>query len=385
MSILDKAKDAFEDVKDKAGDVVDKVGEKVPDSVKGTASDLADKAGEVVDKVKDKLGIGKDGRRDGAQCRRPVRRHPCGDTRALAIGGPWRPSSSSTARPRACRSPRTPTSALPWSGPYAAGVGHALITMVEPHPDRVRAYNRWYEDDHFFDGAMQMPWMFSGRRFVATYDLQQLRYPAVSPVADPISAGKYISIYWITKDRVEDHKHWTFQTNARFRRAGHVSLDRTHVFTSFTDNAGTVYRSPDVPRARFSLLDPPAGLVVQVVDAPSAARRDETERWLLDEHLPSRVTADGPTTSAMVFRVTPPDPGHSAAVYESQVKVSNDGRRLAVLWFLDEDPRAVWDRHFTYEVEHLERSGTGETVFVAPFVPVKMGTDRYEDQLYGPG
>lgn len=53
-------------------------------------------------------------------------------------------------------------------GPYGVHPGHALITMVEPHPGHEYAYNRWYEDDHYYAGAMAMPWMFAGRRWVAT-------------------------------------------------------------------------------------------------------------------------------------------------------------------------------------------------------------------------
>ena len=54
------------------------------------------------------------------------------------------------------------------TGPYAAKIGSALITMVEPHPGHDAAYNRWYEDDHFNAGAMAFPWLFAGRRWVAT-------------------------------------------------------------------------------------------------------------------------------------------------------------------------------------------------------------------------
>jgi len=61
-------------------------------------------------------------------------------------------------------------SILPREGPYPAAIGSALITMVEPHEGHEQAYNRWYEDDHFYAGAMAMPWMFAGRRFVATRD-----------------------------------------------------------------------------------------------------------------------------------------------------------------------------------------------------------------------
>ncbi|POX65543.1 hypothetical protein C3481_16125, partial [Microbacterium sp. Ru50] len=80
-------------------------------------------------------------------------------------------------------------------GPYGVRPGHALITMVEPHPGQERAYNRWYEDDHFIAGAMAMPWIFAGRRWVATRDLQLLRYPDPSAVADPVTAGCYLTTY----------------------------------------------------------------------------------------------------------------------------------------------------------------------------------------------
>ena len=76
-----------------------------------------------------------------------------------------------------------PYSALPAEGPYEVRIGSALITMVEPHRGHEHAYNRWYEDDHFYSGAMAMPWMFAGRRWVAPRALQQLRYPEDSGIA----------------------------------------------------------------------------------------------------------------------------------------------------------------------------------------------------------
>ena len=126
--------------------------------------------------------------------------------------------------------------------PTEVALGGALITMVEPHPGFERAYNRWYEDDHFYSGAMAMPWMFAGRRWVAPVELQALRYPADSAIAQPLSAGKYISLYWITDGRYEDHLRWTVSTNQRLLPDGRVYLDRTHVYTSFQEYSGAVYR-----------------------------------------------------------------------------------------------------------------------------------------------
>ena len=47
-------------------------------------------------------------------------------------------------------------------------LGTMLFTLVEPHRGHEVAYNRWYERDHFYAGCMVGPWLFAGRRFVAT-------------------------------------------------------------------------------------------------------------------------------------------------------------------------------------------------------------------------
>src|SRR4051794_27201146 len=62
-------------------------------------------------------------------------------------------------------------------------LGHALITMVEPHRESVVAYNRWYEHDHALSGVMTGPGAFSYRRFVATRELKERRFPEDSPIA----------------------------------------------------------------------------------------------------------------------------------------------------------------------------------------------------------
>lgn len=127
-------------------------------------------------------------------------------------------------------------------GPYGVRPGHALITMVEPHPGHEYAYNRWYEDDHYYAGAMAMPWMYAGRRWVATRDLQLLRYPEKSAIGQPVTAGCYLSTYWVTEGRYDDHMKWTVGINKRLNRDGRVYQDRTHVFTAFQDHEATVYR-----------------------------------------------------------------------------------------------------------------------------------------------
>ncbi|WP_128375120.1 hypothetical protein [Streptomyces cavernae] len=262
-------------------------------------------------------------------------------------------------------------------GPYGADLGHALITMVEPHPGREREYNRWYEDDHYIAGAMAMPWMYAGRRWVATRDLQLLRYPEKSAVAVPVTAGCYISTYWITAGRYADHMRWTVGINKRLNRDHRVFQDRTHVFTAFQDHLATVYRDgAHGPRDVHALDHPYAGLVVEVVDTDSPEKLAPLLTWLCEDHLPKRL-ADSAAAMVTVFAPTPLPLDRMSYVKQ----VEGVGTRLTLLWFLQSDPRDVWDDRFTDLDTAVTASGLGEVTLVAPFIPTVPGTDRYVDEL----
>jgi hypothetical protein len=262
-------------------------------------------------------------------------------------------------------------------GPYEVRPGHALITMVEPHPGHEYAYNRWYEDDHYYAGAMAMPWMYAGRRWVATRDLQLLRYPEKSAIAQPVTAGCYLSTYWITDGRYDDHMRWTVAINKRLNRDARVYQDRTHVFTAFQDHEATVYRDGAAgPRDVHALDHPYAGLVVEVIDAESAEQRGELLEWLRSRHLPKRV-AGSPAAMVTVFRPTPL-PG-DRMTYVKQVEGVDT--RLTLLWFLQADPRECWEAYFGDLDAPVREAGLGRVELVAPFVPTVPGTDTYVDRL----
>ncbi|MGW0912312.1 hypothetical protein ACWD1Z_11235 [Streptomyces sp. NPDC002784] len=262
-------------------------------------------------------------------------------------------------------------------GPYGVRPGHALITLVEPHPGHEYAYNRWYEDDHYYAGAMAMPWMYAGRRWVATRDLQLLRVPEKSAVARPVTTGCYLSTYWITAGRYDDHMKWTVAINQRLNRDARVYQDRTHVFTAFHDHEATVYRDGAAgPRDVHALDHPYAGLVLEVIDAASAERRAELLEWLRSRHLPRRLTGS-PAAMVTVFRPTPL-PGDRMS-YVKQVEGVDT--RLTLLWFLEADPRECWEPWFTGIDTQVAESGLGTLELLAPFVPTVPGTDRYVDRL----
>lgn len=268
-------------------------------------------------------------------------------------------------------------SVLASDGPYGVHPGHALITMVEPHPGHERAYNRWYEDDHYIAGAMAMPWMYAGRRWVATRELQLLRYPDKSSVVQPVTSGCYLSTYWITDGRYDDHMRWTVAINKRLNSDDRVHHQRTHAFTSFQNHEGTVYRDGDAGPRDFHALDHPyQGLVLEVIDAESADARRELTDWLRGSHLPRKL--DG-SPAAMVTLFRPrPLPGDRMS-YVRQVEGVDT--RLTLLWFLQQDPRECWEAWFTGLGDEVTETGLGRVELVAPFIPTVPGTDLYVDQL----
>ncbi|MGW5675313.1 hypothetical protein ACWEV4_09530 [Streptomyces sp. NPDC003860] len=262
-------------------------------------------------------------------------------------------------------------------GPYGVRPGHALITMVEPYPGHEFAYNRWYEDDHYYAGAMAMPWIYAGRRWVATRELQLLRYPTTSVVAQPVTKGCYLSVYWMTEGRYAEHMKWTVGINQRLNRDGRVYHQREHVLTAFQDHEATVYRDGAAgPRDHHALDHPYAGLVLEVVDAQGPEQRGELLEWLCARHLPGRL-AGSDAAMVTVFRPTPL-PGDRMS-YVRQVEGVDT--RLTLLWFLEGDPRSHWQERYAGLDRAVDESGLGRVELVAPFVPTVPGTDRYVDEL----
>lgn len=271
------------------------------------------------------------------------------------------------------------THSLP--SPDDVGVGHALITMVSPRRGHERTYNRWYEDDHFWAGGMHCPWIFAGRRWTAPRALTDLRLPAQTPVVEDVQDGSYLTTYWIAPGRLEEVTAWLAATNQRLGEQGRIFTARDHVYTSFTDHAGTAYRDNTVPRDIFALMDPAPGLVLSLIDAPSARGLPALEQWLLTSYLPAKIGASGTIASAMVFRTNPPDQRLRPDVLAGLARVTGNGGRLCVLWFLEQPPHQCWDDIFTSVEADVTAGGAGSVTLLAPFIPSVMGTDALVDLI----
>ena len=265
---------------------------------------------------------------------------------------------------------------LAQTGPYAPAIGSALITMVEPHVGHEQSYNRWYEDDHFYSGAMAFPWLFAGRRWVCPRDLQALRHPAEGAIAQPVSDGKYLALYWIIEGHQDDQMRFAVGTNHRLFDDGRIHMERTHVYTSFQGYRGAVYRDEAGPRDIHALDHPYKGLVMEVVDAPDLAGREQLLSWLLSERMP-RVLAGSPFAMCLAFQPLPL-PGDKQPYVKD---VEGTETRLTLLWFSDDVATTGWDSRFAGAGDEIAGSGLGRLEFSSPFIPTIPGTDTYVDQL----
>lgn len=282
---------------------------------------------------------------------------------------------------------------VPSSLGHEVAIGGALITMVEPHVGHERAYNRWYEDDHFYAGAMCMPWMMAGRRFVATRELQLLRYPEDSFIAQPVTAGCYIHLYWITVNHVADHEAWTRSTNVELTKLDRRYEGRTHIYTTFSDFTGVTYRDPTGPRDIHSLDYPYVGMVLEVIDAEPGQSRRELHDWLHGDYLPAlQGAAHSPVAQSLTFTArhvaddeeedAPSEQAGSTIMSPQRgFAIPRANRRITVIHLLDEDPRLNWHRHFAGNGDTVAARGLGRMELCAPFIPVLQGTDTYVDEL----
>ncbi|MCB0997513.1 MAG: hypothetical protein KDB21_20610 [Acidimicrobiales bacterium] len=266
--------------------------------------------------------------------------------------------------------------------PNDVEIGGALITMVEPNPGHEHAYNRWYEDDHFYSGAMHGPWTFAGRRWVAPRALRDRRAAVENSAVQPPDAGCYISLYWITRGHEEDNERWSFLAMGEaLMPHGRGFTERTHVYTAFHRYRFGLVRDTGPMKPHLALDADYKGVLVEVVDAPTADGLGALERWLQEELLPRHLAT---SAAGMVLAFTPvpftqgriEQPGTPAVAPPEGV-----GSRLCLLWFLEQDPGGLTDDKLRAHHGELAASDLGTLAFSGPFVPTAVGTDRYVDEL----
>jgi hypothetical protein len=240
-------------------------------------------------------------------------------------------------------------------------LGSMLFTLVEPHRGHEVAYNRWYERDHFYAGCMVGPWLFAGRRFVATRALKDFRFGTDVDRFGGIDLGSYLAIYWILEGRHDEHTEWALGQVQWLHAHGRMFASRDHVHTLMYRHGSTA--STGVP-AELALDHPFAGLTATLVrpaagvGPPDLGAHEGAELALGFTPIPLPV--DAPVTQSGL-----------------------DGLEDCVLTlsFTAGPPTARWAEHRA-AAERMQADGVGEVLWSAPFIPTIPGTDTYTDQLW---
>ena len=261
---------------------------------------------------------------------------------------------------------------------YPVKVGSMLLTLVEPTAGYERAYNRWYERDHFYGGCMVGPWLFAGSRWVATRPLKDSRWPSTGPIARPTGAGSYLAVYWVEQGHHHEHfAEWSIHQVRDLYTHGRGFAERTHVHTSTFHHVGSSYRDDDPVPVELALDRGYDGLVVLWWDATEG-----TGRALHDVLAVSRMPellAGSPIEIASSWVPSSPDGEQRDAPMDLGSSAGGTDR-LVQLLFVTGDVTAMLDRVRAY-TGAVESDRSATLLLAAPFLRTVVGTDTYVDQL----
>lgn len=264
-------------------------------------------------------------------------------------------------------------------------LGSAMFSLTEPFPGKAHEYNRWYERDHFFANGQQLPYFFTGRRFVATRALKALRYLAQgNPVSEDARKGSFLHLYWVLPS---SHDEWItigYQNFADLEAHGRMegSLRET-IHTVTPAFRWSINRDHDGVPPEMALNHPYKGLVVTTTAANEGAGNfDALDRWYREKHVPVKLAGSPIALAiAMAPRLMPEIPSKfGGAMVSDPTRIDHD--RFMHFWFLEEEPdAALWEKLFGRESEQVAATGLGTLEFASPFIPTVPGTDKYIDEL----
>jgi len=262
---------------------------------------------------------------------------------------------------------------------YPVKVGSMLFTMVDPNVGFEVAYNNWYERDHFYGGCMIGPWILAGSRWVSPRTLKDLRFPAVSPFAEPIHAGSYVAIYFVHDGHVKDHFDWAGKQVVELYKDGRGFQERSHAHTCLYDFADAVYAEGETVSIELALDHRYKGLVT-IVTEPTQGTTDEEHLAAVQGTLAGTLFEDQAVRIVSSWRLR----GAGVQGEGAPMKLGTDGgsqRRLVNLVFVDGVEGTTWET-VTRAAAALNAAGKASVTFASPWYPTNIGTNDYTDQLW---
>jgi hypothetical protein len=268
--------------------------------------------------------------------------------------------------------------------PNLPSVGGTYLGITETVAGYEREFNRWYEDDHFYSGAMAGPWILSGRRWVATHAMRKTWVPADSPILSPVGQGCYLKAYWFATGHEDDAELWMNEAFADLMQAedrfptmvgagtSQPRVKRNSAYSSFQRLLFTCTNEAGPLRAVHALDYPFPGLAFDII-------RSELDSAALAEKLRPSVQSTLERASSKIAIAF--ERGVSLWLPSAKDPVGNE---IAVFWFFDAPPppegyaTALSDFHATVT------DAGAQLALSTTFVPTFPGTDVYVDELRAP-
>ncbi len=264
-------------------------------------------------------------------------------------------------------------------GDYPMKVGSMLLTMVDPNPGFEKAYNRWYERDHYYAGCMVGPHQMSGSRWVAPRSLKDLRWPSGdTTVANPTDAGSYVAIYWIEAGKHAEWNQWGQDTVAWLYSNNRGFPERRHAHTNMFDFISAANRDADGVPVDVALDSAYDGIFAVWFDA-----RDGHSARSVAAELESNGSCAALMADSSIEIVSSWQPvANPAADQPMDLGTPAGGpERLVQLVFVRGDVTAAIDRMHAY-TDAVATAGLADVHLVAPFFRTIVGTDAYVDELW---
>jgi hypothetical protein len=259
--------------------------------------------------------------------------------------------------------------------PQPIKLGTMLFTMVEPRKGHEVEYNRWYERDHFYGGCLAGPYLFAGRRWVATKDLKAKRFPTESPITPAPDVGSYLAVYWVLEGTHDDWNRWSVDQVQMLHRDGRMFPERDHIHTVLYEYRWGASRDDDGVPVELALDHPYDGMIVLIGERAESTDMGAVDTWFRD-HFASTLggTKIGQVAAFNAMPLlddAPPDVPRDPAT----------ARRFMQMWFVEAAPEKVW-KTVESTAKAFDGSGLGSIVFASPFKPTIVGTDTYTDELW---
>ena len=263
---------------------------------------------------------------------------------------------------------------------YPVKVGSMLLTLVEPAKGFERAYNRWYERDHYYAGCMVGPWLFAGSRWVATRTLKDSAMAGGRPHR-PADRRRQLRRHLLggTRPPPEHFGEWSIRQVRDLYANGRGFAERTHVHTSTFHYVGSTYRDDDPVPVELALDHNYDGLFILWWDATTGTGQELHETLSTAAPTAGLLNAGSPIEMASSWVPSTPDQENRDAPMDLGSPVGGTDR-LVQLLFVSGDRAASVDRVRAY-TDGVEAEGLATLLLAAPFVRTVVGTDRYVDEL----